>query len=69
MTNRPQQPNQTSRPAPGGPADDYQPPRAQPHRGGNQRMGLGETVIKSLIRSIASSLGRTIVRTIQRRLR
>jgi hypothetical protein len=32
-------------------------------------MGLGETVIKSLIRSVASSLGRVIVRTIQKRLR
>jgi hypothetical protein len=69
MTNRPQEPNQASRPERGPPADDYQPTRAQPHRGGSQRMGLGETVIKSLIRSVASSLGRTIVRTIQKRLR
>jgi hypothetical protein len=69
MTNRPQQPNPASRPERRPQADDYVPPRAQPHRGGNPRMGLGETVIKSLIRSVASSLGRIIVRTIQKRMR
>jgi hypothetical protein len=69
MIDRPQQPNRSSRPEPRTPADDYQPSRAQPHRGGSPRMGLGETVIKSLIRSVASSLGRIIVRTIQKRLR
>ena len=42
--------------------ESYQP---QPRRkGGSQRMGLGETVIKSFIRSIASSIGRILVRTI-----
>ena len=42
------------------PTYDAPPPR----RGGYQRQGLGETMIKALIRSIASSLGRIIVRTI-----
>ena len=37
------------------------PPRRS---GGSPRQGIGETAIKSLIRSIASSLGRTIVRAI-----
>jgi hypothetical protein len=39
----------------------YDPP---PRRGGYQRQGIGETVIKAFIRSIASSLGRIIVRTL-----
>jgi hypothetical protein len=41
----------------------------RPRRGGAQRMGLGETVIKALIRSIASSLGRVLARTITGRMR
>lgn len=43
--------------------------RPQPRRGGYQRQGIGETVMKSLIRSIASSLGRIIVRAITGRIR
>jgi len=43
--------------------EDYAPPPRQ-RRGGSQRMGLGEAVAKSFIRSIASSLGRILVRTI-----
>ena len=57
MANRPRN---TRTPTQG--PESYQP---QPRRkGGGQRMGLGETVIKSFIRSIASSIGRILVRTI-----
>lgn len=38
-------------------------------RGGYQRQGIGETVIKSLVRSIAGRLGTIIVRMITGRLR
>ena len=48
--------------------DDYAPPQSR-RRGAAQRMGLGETVIKSFIRSIASSIGRIIVRTLTKRMR
>ena len=63
MTNRPQDRN-TRMPAEE--PQDYQP---QPRRGGYQRQGLGETVAKSFIRSIASSLGRILVRSITGRMR
>jgi hypothetical protein len=43
--------------------------RRSRRRGGYQRQGLGETVIKSLIRSIAGRLGTIIVRMITGRLR
>ena len=68
MTDR-QQPNKPGNTPQANPPDDYMLSAQGGRRGGSQRMGMGETVIKSLIRSIASSLGRTIVRTIQRRLR
>jgi hypothetical protein len=64
MTNRPQ--DRSSRPPPREPQDYDPPPR---RRGGYQRMGLGEAVAKSFIRSIASSLGRILVRTITGRMR
>lgn len=49
----------------GGAPDSRRPRR----RGGYQRQGIGETVIKSLIRSIAGRLGTIIVRMITGRLR
>ncbi len=61
MTTRPQDPDQIM-PVAG-------QPRPQQRRGTYQRQSLGETVMKSLIRSIASSLGRIIVRAITGRLR
>lgn len=54
--------DQGGRPQQPAPRPTYDPP--PPQRRGNQRMGLGETVAKSFIRSIASSLGRILVRTI-----
>lgn len=50
---------------PSGP-EDVQPAYGEPQRrsGGRPRQGIGETVIKSFIRSIASSLGRAIMRAI-----
>ena len=68
MTDRPQ-PNKSSQTPPANPPDDYMLSAQGGRRGGSQRMGMGETVIKALIRSIASSLGRIIVRTIQKRMR
>jgi hypothetical protein len=38
-------------------------PRSQPRRG-YQRMSVGEAVLKSFIRSVASSLGRIIARAL-----
>ena len=43
--------------------------QSQPRRGGSQRQGLGETVLKAFIRSVASSLGRIIARAITGRMR
>ena len=65
MNNRPQGRN-TRAPQPQE-QDDYQP--APRRKGGYQRQGIGETVAKSFIRSIASSLGRIIVRMITGRMR
>jgi len=65
MANRPQ--DRSTRPPAREPEEDDQP---QPRRkGGYQRMGLGEAVAKSFIRSIASSIGRILVRSITGRMR
>jgi hypothetical protein len=68
MTNTPQT-NKTNRTPQADPPDDYMRSAQGGRRGGAPRMGMGETVIKAFIRSIASSLGRIIVRTIQKRMR
>jgi len=41
----------------------------QRRSGGRPRQSIGETMIKSFIRSIASSIGRILVRTITGRMR
>lgn len=66
MTNR--SGNRSPR-APQPPEEDDYAPAPRRRSSGNQRMGLGEAVAKSFIRSIASSLGRIIVRSITGRLR
>ena len=55
MTTRPSQsgPQRTAPPA------DEPPPR---RRGGYQREGVGEAMVKSLVRAIAGRLGRAIAR-------
>jgi hypothetical protein len=68
MTNPPHT-NKTNRTPQASPPDDYMLSAQGGRRGGSQRMGLGETVIKAFIRSIASSIGRIIVRTITKRMR
>lgn len=46
--------------------DEVQTAYGEPQRrsGGRPRQGIGETMIKSFIRSIAGSLGRAIMRAI-----
>ncbi len=68
MTDTPKSDKTNSTPL-AGPPDDYMLSAQGGRRGGSQRMGMGETVLKAFIRSIASSLGRIIVRTIQKRMR
>jgi|EndMetStandDraft_7_1072992.scaffolds.fasta_scaffold107881_3 hypothetical protein len=68
MTDRPQ-PNKSSHAPQASPPDDYMLSAQGGRRSGSQRMGLGETVIKAFIRSIASSIGRIIVRTLTKRMR
>jgi hypothetical protein len=68
MTDRPQA-NKPGRPPQASPPDDYMLSAQGGRRGGAPRMGLGETVIKAFIRSIASSIGRIIVRTLTKRMR
>ena len=68
MTDRPQ-PNKSSHAPQASPPDDYMLSAQGGRRGGAPRMGLGETVIKAFIRSIASSIGRIIVRTLTKRMR
>jgi len=68
MTDTPKS-DKTNRTPLASPPDDYILSAQGGRRGGSQRMGMSETVIKALIRSIASSLGRIIVRTIQKRMR
>jgi hypothetical protein len=50
-------------------AGQQRPPQQRQRRGGYQRQGIGEAVLKALIRSIAASLGRIIVRAIRSRMR
>jgi hypothetical protein len=63
MASKPEGSNRTR------PTFDQQPVSPPPKRGGYQRQGLGEAVLKSFVRSIASSIGRIIARALMGRIR
>jgi hypothetical protein len=50
-------------------AGPHQPPYGSPRRGGHQRQGYGEAIVKSFLRAIAAALGRLLARAITKRLR